>query len=64
MRTSLRNREHWTTRAMSGVAAIALAAITMGVLVVVPAVLESSGMEVMMPHVDEAAPRMSAARSD
>ena len=53
-----------TRPAMSGVAAVALAAITMGVLVVVPAVLESSGMDVMMPHVDEAAPRVSAAHSD
>jgi hypothetical protein len=46
----------------SGLAALALAIITIGTLVVLPAMLESNGLEVRMPHVDETAPRVSAAQ--
>jgi hypothetical protein len=62
MRPSLRNDETWVTRTLSGLAAVALAVITIGTFVVVPALLETAGVDVRMPHVDEAAPRMSAAQ--
>jgi hypothetical protein len=60
MRTPLRNNESWTTRALSGLAAVALTVITLGTFVVVPALLETVGVDVQMPHVDEAAPRVSS----
>ena len=61
--TTSRKYEDRLGRALAAVSAVALAVITLGTFVVVPAWLESNGVDVRMPHVDEAAPRVSAAPS-
>ena len=64
MQTSLLKYHDWPARALSGFAAVALSVITLGTLVLVPAILEARGMDVYFPHVDEAGPGAAVQYSD
>jgi hypothetical protein len=61
MHTPLHKHHQWPSRLLSGLAAVALAFVTLGMLVIVPAELEARGMDVRLPHVDETGPRMAVA---
>jgi hypothetical protein len=64
MHTPLHKYQEWASRLLSALAAVALAFVTFGTLVIVPAELEARGVEVRMPHVDETGPRMAVTYSD
>ena len=64
MRIPLQKDEERASRFLAGLAAVALAFVTLGTFVVAPAVLEARGIEVRLPHVDETGPRMAAVPTD
>lgn len=64
MQTPLRKYHEWAPRLLSGLAAVALAFVTLGTLVIVPAELEARGVDLRLPHVDETGPRMAVTYSD
>ena len=64
MHTPLHKYQERASRLLSGLAAVALAFVTLGALVIVPAELEARGVDLRMPHVDETGPRMAVTYSD
>jgi hypothetical protein len=64
MHPSLRQYQERASRFLAGLAAVALAIVSLGTLVVVPAELEARGVDVRLPHVDETGPRMAVTYSD